>query len=329
MSVKPIFSVKNLVMDFSISGKNFFSKRQTLRALNDVSFDIFPGESLAVVGESGCGKSTICRIAMRFYNPTSGTMLFDGGDVHAFKGDELKRYRQKVQMIFQDPFSSLNPLHSIYYHLKRPLELYHKCDKKEMKKRMDEALNLVGLVPPEEQGKKFPHQLSGGQRQRAFLARILTIGADVIFADEPTSMLDVSIRLGVLNLMNRLKKELGKSFLYITHDIATARYFADRIIVLYSGHMVEWGNVDDVVLNPRHPYTRLLISAAPDPDRDRLAKLEVREDEEGEVTFWTPDKKGCPFYRRCPVALDVCAESFPDEKQVGDNQFVRCHYVDA
>ncbi|MEM5947190.1 ABC transporter ATP-binding protein [Spirochaetia bacterium 38H-sp] len=327
MSGNPIFSVKNLVMDFSISGKNFFSKQQTLRALNDVSFDIYPGESLAVVGESGCGKSTICRIAMRFYNPTSGKMLFDGGDVHAFSGDELRKYRQKVQMIFQDPFSSLNPLHSIYYHLKRPIELYHKCDKIETKKRMDEALSLVGLVPPEEQGKKFPHQLSGGQRQRAFLARILAIGADVIFADEPTSMLDVSIRLGVLNLMNKLKKDMGKSFLYITHDIATARYFADRIIVLYSGHMVEWGDVDSVVLNPKHPYTRLLISAAPDPERDGLAKLDVKEDVENEVSFWTPEKKGCPFYNRCPVALEICSISFPDEKMVGDNQFVRCHYV--
>ena len=324
MEKKPIFSVKNVTMDFQISGKNFFSKKRTLRALNDVSFDLFPGESLAVVGESGCGKSTLCRIAMRFYKPTKGEMLYQDECCHNFKGYALKNYRQKVQMIFQDPFSSLNPLHSIYYHLKRPLQLYHNYKGEELKKKMDESLEMVGLVPPEEQGKKNPHQLSGGQKQRAFLARIMAIGADVIFADEPTSMLDVSIRLGVLNLMNKLKNDLGKSFLYITHDIATARYFSDRIIVLYSGHMVEWGNVDEVVKHPAHPYTKLLISAAPDPERETLAKLDVREDVEKEVTMWTPESRGCPFANRCPVSEPQCKLEFPEAREVKKNQFVRC-----
>lgn len=322
---KPIFSVKNVVMDFEISGKHFLAKKDTLRALNDISFDLFPGESLAVVGESGCGKSTICRIAMRFYKPSAGEMIFRGGNVHKFKGEALKSYRQDCQMIFQDPFSSLNPLHSIYYHLKRPLQLYHNYSKEELKVKMDEALEQVGLVPPHEQGIKNPHQLSGGQKQRAYLARIMAIGADVIFADEPTSMLDVSIRLGVLNLMNELKREQGKSFLYITHDIATARYFADRIIVLYTGHMVEYGNVDKVVKNPMHPYTKLLIAAAPDPEREGLADLPVRRDEETEITMWTPDSKGCPFYKRCPERKPECAETFPEAKEVEPDQFVRCH----
>lgn len=322
--LKPVFSVQNVVMDFEVGGKSIFAKKKTLRALNDISFDLYPGEALAIVGESGCGKSTICRTAMRFQNPTSGTMLFQGENIHKLKGTDLKEYRQKTQMIFQDPFSSLNPLHNIYYHMERPLKIYHPSDKKTMQLKMDEYLNMVGLVPPAEQGNKYPHQLSGGQRQRAYLARILAVGAEVIFADEPTSMLDVSIRLGVLNLMNKLKSEMNKAFIYITHDIATARYFADRIIVLYAGHMVEWGEVNEVILNPKHPYTKLLIAAAPDPEREGHVELPVKRSEESEVTMWTPTSQGCPFKNRCPVVQERCSMELPKPMKVGDNQFIRC-----
>ncbi len=321
-----ILSVKNVVMDFKIRGKSLLSSKKTLRALNDITFDLYKGEALAIVGESGCGKSTICRVAMKFYNPTSGTMTFKNNDIHKLKAQELKNYRQKVQMIFQDPFSSLNPLHNIYYHLERPLKLYHPSDKTTMKQKMDEYLNLVGLIPPEEQGNKNPHQLSGGQRQRAYLARILAVGAEVIFADEPTSMLDVSIRLGILNLMSKLKKENNKSFIYITHDIASARYFADRIIVLYAGHMVEWGDVNKVIVNPAHPYTKLLVSAAPDPEREGDVELPVLKDKESEVTVWTPESKGCPFKSRCPVAEERCSKELPQVREVSDGQFIRCFH---
>lgn len=321
---KVVFSVRNVVMDFKVAGKNFFSKKKTLRALNDISFDLYEGESLAIVGESGCGKSTICRIAMRFYEPSSGQMLVGDKNVHELKGDALRKYRQKAQMIFQDPFSSLNPLHSIYYHLKRPLKLYHNYSKAQVKEKMDEYLEMVGLVPPEEQGRKNPHQLSGGQKQRAFLAKIMAVDADVIFADEPTSMLDVSIRLGVLNLMNKLKREMNKSFIYITHDIATARYFSDRIIVLYAGHMVEWGDVDKVILNPQHPYTKLLVAAAPDPDNDGKVDLPVVKSEDSEVVVWTDKKSGCPFRSRCPQAEARCVTDFPEAKEVSEGQFIRC-----
>lgn len=321
---KVVFSVRNVIMDFQVAGKNFFSKKKTLRALNDISFDLYEGESLAIVGESGCGKSTICRIAMKFYEPTSGSMMIGDKNVHELSGDELKKYRQASQMIFQDPFSSLNPLHNIYYHLKRPLKLYHDYDKATMQKKMDELLETVGLVPPEEAGKKNPHQLSGGQKQRAFLAKIMAVDANIIFADEPTSMLDVSIRLGVLNLMNKLKREMNKSFVYITHDIATARYFSDRIIVLYAGHMVEWGDVDKVILNPQHPYTKLLVAASPDPDNDGKVDLPVVKSEDSEVVMWTDEKVGCPFRSRCPQAEARCATEFPEAKEVSEGQFIRC-----
>ncbi len=325
MDKKVIFKAENLTMDFNVSGKTFFSKSQTLRALNDINFELYQGESLAVVGESGCGKSTICRIAMRFHKPSNGKMYYDGEDVHALTGSKLKNYRQKAQMIFQDPFSALNPLHSIYYHLERPVKLYHKGTPEIMKARMDSALELVGLTPPEEQGKKFPHQLSGGQKQRAYIARVLAAGAEVIFADEPTSMLDVSIRLGVLNLMNELKIKHNKSFIYITHDIATARYFADRIIVLYAGHIVEYGDVNEVIINPKHPYTQLLVAAAPDPEREGEVSLPVKSADETEISMWTPDSTGCPFKNRCLYASEKCKTEMPSETKVGDNQFIRCH----
>ncbi len=320
-----VFEVKNVCMDFNVGSKGLFKEKKILRALNDVSFDLKEGETLAIVGESGCGKSTLCRLAMRFHNPSSGEMLFEGNNIHELKGEGLKNYRSKSQMIFQDPFSSLNPLHSIYYHLERPLKLYHNYTKEERKQKMNEYLELVGLVPAEEQGNKFPHELSGGQRQRAYLARVLAVGSNVIFADEPTSMLDVSIRLGVLNLMNDLKEKYNKSFIYITHDIATARYVADRIIVLYAGHMVEWGDVNSVIINPQHPYTKLLVSAAPDPERAEKVDLPVVKNEEGEVTMWTPNSTGCPFFKRCPVAIEECGRSLPEAKEVSPNQFIRCH----
>ncbi len=322
---KVVFKAENLTMDFQVSGKNLFSKSKTLRALNGVSFKLHEGEALAVGGESGCGKSTICRIAMRFHKPSSGTMYYEGDNVHALKGEKLKNYRQKAQMIFQDPFSALNPLHSIYYHLERPVKLYHKGSKEVMQERMDEALELVGLTPAQEQGKKYPHQLSGGQKQRAYIARVLAAGAEVIFADEPTSMLDVSIRLGVLNLLNELKAKYRKAFVYITHDIATARYFADRIMVLYAGHIVEYGEVNEVILNPKHPYTRLLIAAAPDPEREGEVSLPVKSSQESEISMWTPESTGCPFQNRCLYATALCKTEMPKETKVGEDQFIRCH----
>ncbi|MEZ8287939.1 ATP-binding cassette domain-containing protein [Vibrio sp. 10N.237.312.B06] len=261
---QPIFQVKNLVKEFTVGGG--FGKEEIFRALHGVSFDLHAGKTLALVGESGCGKSTCARLMTKVYPPTEGEILFNGRDISTLKSrKDILDYRSRVQMIFQDPFGSLNPTHTIEHHLTRPLKIHKQvATKQALTERLKELLTLVEL--PIETLTKYPHELSGGQRQRINLARALAVGAEVILADEPTSMLDVSIRLGVLNLMQRMKKELGIGFLYITHDLATAHYIAEETAVMYKGQIVEWGSTQSILTNPQHPYTKLLISAVPDPD---------------------------------------------------------------
>ena len=261
---QPIFQVKNLVKEFTVGGG--FGKEDIFRALHGVSFDLHAGKTLALVGESGCGKSTCARLMTKVYPPTEGEILFNGRDISTLKSrKDILDYRSRVQMIFQDPFGSLNPTHTIEHHLTRPLKIHNQvATKQALTERLKELLTLVEL--PIETLAKYPHELSGGQRQRVNLARALVVGAEVILADEPTSMLDVSIRLGVLNLMQKMKKELGIGFLYITHDLATAHYIAEETAVMYKGQIVEWGSTQSILTNPQHPYTKLLISAVPDPD---------------------------------------------------------------
>ncbi|WP_299133060.1 ATP-binding cassette domain-containing protein [uncultured Vibrio sp.] len=261
---QPIFQVKNLVKEFTVGGG--FGKEEIFRALHGVSFDLYAGRTLALVGESGCGKSTCARLMTKVYPATEGEILFNGRDVSTLKSrKDILDYRSRVQMVFQDPFGSLNPTHTIEHHLTRPLKIHKQvANKAALEERLKELLTLVEL--PVETLAKYPHELSGGQRQRVNLARALAVGAEVILADEPTSMLDVSIRLGVLNLMQKMKKELGIGFLYITHDLATAHYIAEETAVMYKGQIVEWGSTQSILTNPQHPYTKLLISAVPDPD---------------------------------------------------------------
>ncbi|MGC9494598.1 ATP-binding cassette domain-containing protein [Vibrio genomosp. F10] len=260
----PILQVNNVVKDFTVGGG--LSKQDTFRALQGISFNIHAGRTLALVGESGCGKSTCARLMTKVYPATKGEILFNGRNINELKSrKEILEYRGKVQMVFQDPFGSLNPTHTIEHHLTRPLTIHKQITHtSELPNRLQELLAMVELDP--DTLKKYPHELSGGQRQRVNLARALAVGAQVILADEPTSMLDVSIRLGVLNLMQRMKKELGIGFLYITHDLATAHYIAEETAVMYKGQIVEWGDTQSILSNPQHPYTKLLISAVPDPD---------------------------------------------------------------
>jgi peptide/nickel transport system ATP-binding protein len=248
-----------------------------IRAVEDVSFVLRPGKVTALVGESGSGKSTVARMLARLYAPTAGQVFFQGEDAARRAGRRaVLRYRSQVQMVFQDPFGSLNPVRTVEHHLERPLRIHKIVPRKEVRDAVRELLRTVGLVPPDEIAAKYPHELSGGQRQRVAIARALAVQPTVLLADEPISMLDVSIRIGILNLILALKQDFEIAFLYVTHDIASARYVADDVLVMYAGRIVEQGPVDEVLQNPLHAYTRLLLSAVPDPERARLGRLPPR-----------------------------------------------------
>lgn len=267
--------VRNLTKDFTIRNG---LKRSKLRAANDISFVLEPGKTIAIVGESGSGKSTIARMIAKLEQPTSGEILLDGAP-SATRGRALVNYRHQVQMVFQDPFASLNPFHTVEHHLDRPLRLHGATtDARETKRRVYELLERVNLTPADVFAAKKPHEMSGGQRQRVAIARALAPGARFLIADEPVSMLDVSIRLSVLNLLARLQREDNLGVLYITHDLATARHFSDEIIVMLRGNIVERGPSDEVILNPQHDYTKLLLAAAPDPSRQGRLRDEVRRE---------------------------------------------------
>ncbi|MCJ2378690.1 ABC transporter ATP-binding protein [Vibrio sp. ZSDZ34] len=318
----------NVVKDFPINSNAL--SQPMMRAINDVSFKMYKSRGLAVVGESGSGKSTTAKMIAKMYAPSGGTITYRGRDIQEInKHSELMRYREGVQMVWQDPFGSLNPTHTIFHHIARPLLIHKKVskgNKKELEERVYELLEQVGLIPPKETAAKYPHQLSGGQRQRVNLARNIAVGAEVVLADEPTSMLDVSIRAGVLNLMEEMKFEKQMSLLYITHDIATARYIAEDISVMYVGHMVEWGDTDEVIANPQHPYTQLLVSAVPDPAKSIHEKLKGNK---GEIPLWTPESAGCPFAGRCTHVTERCKQQLPPVTQLSENHFVRCYLFDS
>ena len=285
--------------------KIFGHGRGLVHAARDVSLNLTPGKTLALVGESGSGKTTVARLIMREYVPDGGRLLYRGAPLGDNDAKAIRAYRAAVQMVFQDPFASLNPTHTIRYHLDRPLRLHHReLSSSERLARARELLERVKL-DPDQLLSKFPHELSGGQRQRISIARALAVNPQVIVADEPTSMLDVSVRLGVLNLLNDMRTQLGLALLYITHDIATARFVAGEIMVMYAGQVVEWGDTESVLNKPQHPYTRLLLAAVPDPDRrfadtppgTELANIEAI---------------------RTQAALPQ-----PAIRQVGDNHFIR------
>ncbi|WP_431801340.1 ABC transporter ATP-binding protein [Microbacterium sp. bgisy203] len=266
---------RNLVKDFRL--RSGFSVR-TLHAVKDASFTLEPGRPVALVGESGSGKSTIARMIAKLETPTSGKILIDGHPSGSH-GRALAQYRSDVQMVFQDPFASLNPFHSIAHHIERPLRIHHpELSNEQVRARMLELLERVRLTPADKIAERRPHELSGGQRQRVAIARALAPGARFIIADEPVSMLDVSIRLGVLNLLAELQREDNLGVLYITHDLATARHFSDEILVMYKGDIVERGGADEVILHPKHEYTKTLLGAAPEPENLGRLRDEVRRE---------------------------------------------------
>jgi len=291
-----------------------------VHAVEDVSLSLPQSGITAVVGESGSGKSTLARLLARLITPTAGELLLDGSPVPA-SNRHRREYARDVQLVLQDPFSSLNPVHDVRYHLARPLQIHGLGGQgADLEAAMTGLLERVSLTPAEQFLRKYPHELSGGQRQRVAIARALAVRPRVLLADEPVSMLDVSIRLGVLNLLGDLRERDQLGILYITHDIASARYLADVIMVMYAGEVVESGPAATLTDEPAHPYTQLLLSAAPDPDRPGPLSLQGR----GSPPSLVDPPSGCRFHPRCPHAMAVCAEAPPPGSQVADRHVSAC-----
>jgi peptide/nickel transport system ATP-binding protein len=310
-----VLEVRDLTVEFGQRGGS------KLRAVDGLSFALREGQTLALVGESGSGKSTVVRALAQLVKRTSGQILLDGAPAGR-RGKALRGYRHRVQLVFQDPFASLNPMHTVRHHLIRPLQLrLDRPSGEDLEQAVHGLLRSVNLTPPDEIAKKHPHELSGGQRQRVAIARALATDPDVLLADEPVSMLDVSIRLEILNLLDRLKRDRNLAMLYVTHDLATARHFSSEIMVMYRGEIVEHGPSDEVILRPSHPYTQILAGAAPDPtvSREALAARASREAERRESAVDT----GCRFRSRCPFAMDVCT-THPPDLAVAAGHLARC-----
>ncbi len=317
----PLLVARNIVKSYRTSRRS----GNLVEALRGVSLELRVGKVVALVGESGSGKSTIARILAGQEGPSSGEILYDGSVVNFRGSRNYRNYKSKVQMVFQDPFASLNPIHTIAYHLSRPLAIHG--SEKVSDSALEELCEQVRLVPPGRFLSKFPHELSGGQRQRAAIARALAARPRVLLADEPVSMLDVSIRLEVLNLLDQLRSKFSLAMLYITHDIASARYFADEILVMYKGVIVERGGAEEVTQSPQHPYTKLLIDSSPDPD-DLGSNL--RSSNGADVRALAVQGgsiKGCRFAPRCPLAMDRCLVEDPALVSISSSRRVACWAV--
>ena len=301
---------------------------QVLHAVRDVSFNLYRGAVVALVGESGSGKSTVAKLLSGQERLTAGRIRLDGELVDLRSRRAFRRYKSEVQMVFQDPFASLNPVHTVRHHLDRPVRLHRRTrSKAEVTAEVSDLLERVHLTPPDQFLGKFPHELSGGQRQRVSFARALAARPTVLLADEPVSMLDVSIRLEMLSLLDELRRDFRLALLYITHDIASARYFADEVLVMYAGEIVERGPAEELTQQPAHPYTQLLVASAPDPDNlggtlREGAKHTVRPGAGAAAN-------GCPFHPRCPFADDRCREDDPALQRVSGTRAAACWHLDV
>lgn len=322
--MKKVIELRDLNMSFDKKGK-FLQKEKKIHVLRDINLDIYEGEIVAIVGESGCGKTTIGKIITGILKPTKGEVLIDGKNIYKFDINNFFKAREKVQFIQQDSYAALNPVRTIAKSLSAPIKHHFKgISSEECEMKMKELLMRVGLNPPEQFLSKYPHMCSGGQRQRVLMARAISIEPSLIVADEPVSMIDVSMRLSILNLMSDFNKNDGISFVYITHDLATARYIAQcgRIVVMYLGEIVEEGKIDEVLQDPRHPYTQALIAAVPTPDpkiAKKARKIPIKSMDLGSLEN---RPEGCVFYDRCPYACEKCKEKI-DYEMVGTRR-VKC-----
>jgi len=319
MNKNELIRVENLKKYFELGGGFFSRSKEVVKAVDGLNFTIFSGETLGIVGESGCGKSTTGRLLMRLLEPTQGDIFYKEKNLVNIEGKELKEMRQRFQMIFQDPYASLDPRMKVEKIIDEPLRT-HNYPKKQRKERVNELLEQVSI--PESYKDRYPHEFSGGQRQRIGIARALALNPEFIVADEPVASLDVSIQAQILNLMNNLQKEFDLTYFFIAHDLSVVQYISDRIGVMYLGQLVELAESDEVYYNPIHPYTRALLSAIPLPDPD------VEHNEiplEGEVASPVNPPSGCRFHTRCPYAEKICSEQIPQFKEVKPDHYVACH----
>ena len=326
----PLLSVRDLKMHFPIKNTDgLFAKRQIVQAVDGVSFDLGKGQTLGLVGESGCGKSTLGRAITRLYKPTSGQIVFEGTDLAGLPESKMRPFRRELQMVFQDPYSSLNPRQTVGSIISTPLQVHGLAKGKEIQ-RVQELLERVGLNP--EHHNRYPNEFSGGQRQRIGIARALAVEPQVIVADEPVSALDVSIQAQVMNLMEELRRDLGIAFVFIAHDLGVVRHFCDRLAVMYLGKMVEVGDREQVYTAPQHPYTQALLSAVPDlgavrgvPPRERIRLA-------GDVPSPINPPSGCRFRTRCWKAQDICASQEPPleaKADAGTGHSIACHFPEV
>jgi oligopeptide/dipeptide ABC transporter ATP-binding protein len=319
---KKLVEVKHLKKYFPVKTSMFKKSNQVVKAVDDVSFHIYKGETFGLVGESGCGKSTLGRTINRLYDPTAGEIHFDGKDIAKLTNKELQPYRNRMQMIFQDPYSSLNPYMTVEAIIDEPLEIHTRLTKSERKEKIIDILEKVGLK--QEDLEKLPHEFSGGQRQRIGIARALSINPDFILCDEAISALDVSIQAQVINMLEDLQTELNLTYLFVAHDLSMVRHISDRIGVMYLGKIVEISKSEELYDQPLHPFTKALLSAIPIPD-PIMAQNSKREIITGELPSPIEMEKGCRFRSRCPFAKVICAEADPQLKQVNDEHYVACH----
>ena len=322
MADNTVLKVENLKKYFPIKAGVFSKTVGHVKAVDGVSFTIDKGETLGLVGESGCGKSTTGRAILRLFEKTDGNVYFEGKDIFALKKKELRDLRPKMQMIFQDPYSSLNPRLSVDSLVGEALLSHKLCSKDELPERVAKTIERCGLA--RYHMKRYPHEFSGGQRQRIGIARALAVQPDFIVCDEPISALDVSIQAQVINMLEELQEEFGLTYLFIAHDLSMVKHISTHIGVMYLGQMVEKGPADDVYMNPKHPYTKALLSAVPIPD-PKVAKANKRIVLEGDIPSPIDPPPGCRFKGRCKDAMKVCSEINPELKEVEPGHFVACH----
>jgi oligopeptide transport system ATP-binding protein len=320
-----LVEVRNLKKHFPIKAGIIFQREvAAVKAVDGVSFDIYEGETLGLVGESGCGKSTTGRTILQLYRATEGSVKFEGQELTTLKGESLRKMRRKMQMVFQDPYASLNPRMSVGRIVAEPLVVHNIGTKKEREERVAELLELVGLNPYFV--RRYPHEFSGGQRQRIGLARSLALNPNFIVADEPISALDVSIQAQVVNLLERLQEDLGLTYLFIAHDLSMVRHLCNRVAVMYLGKIVEVAESEELYTNPLHPYTQALLSAVPVPDpvvEEKRQRIILK----GDVPSPINPPMGCNFNTRCPVSVDVCYDQDPELIEVLPSHWVACHRV--